>query len=413
LLKPCSPAEAGLYNSFTNGEQHRNTFPPRLGQYHGMKMKLTFASLALAGLTFSHAQEVAKDDRPVVQIAILLDNSGSMQGLIQQAKTQIWQIVNEFVSAKQDGKAPRVQVGLYEYGIKDAQDDGSYVRQLVPLTEDLDSLSEKLFKIDKRDSGGSEFCGWVIKEAVEHFKWDNSPKTYKAIFIAGNEEFTQGAVNYKTSCKSAIEKGIIVNTIHCGPEDEGIRGMWKDAAAMSDGRFLIINHNAVAATIPAPQDKAIAELNSKLNDTYIAYGAKGGEGKQRQIAQDGNALSAPAAAEVLAKRAYSKASGNYSNATWDLIDRAKEKDFDVKKLAESELPDEMKKMTPEERVAFVEKKKTERTELQAKLKTLAEERDKYVTEKSKAEAKESTLGKAVSTAVREQAAKKGVTFDKP
>lgn len=111
-----------------------------------MKMKLTFASLALAGLTFSHAQDVAKDDRPVVQIAILLDNSGSMQGLIQQAKTQIWQIVNEFVSAKQDGKVPRVQVGLYEYGIKDAQDDGSYVRQLAPLTEDLDSLSEKLSK---------------------------------------------------------------------------------------------------------------------------------------------------------------------------------------------------------------------------------------------------------------------------
>lgn len=378
-----------------------------------MKIKLTLASLAFAGLTITHAQEVAKDDRPVVQIAILLDNSGSMSGLIQQAKTQIWQIVNEFVSAKQDGKAPRVQVGLYEYGINNAQDNGSYIRQLSPLTEDLDSLSEKLFKINQSDSGGSEYCGWVIKEAVENFKWDNSPKTYKAIFIAGNEEFTQGSVNYKTSCKSAIEKGIIVNTIHCGDEQAGIQGMWKDAASMSDGRFLIINHNAVAVSIPAPQDKPIAELNAKLNDTYIAYGAKGGEGKQRQVAQDANALAAPAASEVVAKRAYSKASGNYTNATWDLVDRAKEKDFDLKKLAESELPEEMKKMTPEERVAHLDKKKAERAELQKQLKSLAEEREKYIAEKSKSEAKESTLGKAVGTAIREQAAKKGVTFDKP
>jgi hypothetical protein len=379
-----------------------------------MNMKSIFATIALAGLSFAHAEEVAKqDDRPVIQVAILLDNSGSMQGLIQQAKTQIWQIVNEFVSAKQDGKTPRVQVGLYEYGIKDAQDDGSYVRQLSPLTEDLDSLSEKLFAIEKKDSGGSEFCGWAIKEAVEHFKWDKSPKTYKAIFIAGNEEFTQGKMDYKKSCKAAIEGGIIVNTIHCGDEAEGIRGKWKDAAAMSDGRFLVINHNAVAVNIDAPQDKAIAELNSKLNDTYISYGARGKEGKNRQLAQDANAASAPGASSVIAGRAMSKSSVSYGNSSWDLVDRAKEKDFDVTKLPEAELPDEMKKLTPEERVAYVEKKKAERTELQQKLKDLAGARDKFVAEKSKSDAKDGTLGKAVSSAVREQAAKKGVTFEKP
>ena len=377
-----------------------------------MKMKLAFTILALAGLSFANAEEVAKEERPVIQIAILLDNSGSMQGLIQQAKTQIWQIVNEFIAAKQDGKTPRVQVGLYEYGIKEPQKDGSYVRQLASLTEDLDSLSEKLFAINKRDSGGSEYCGWVIKEAVEHFDWDKSAKTYKAIFIAGNEEFTQGGVNYKDSCKSAIAKGIIVNTIHCGDEAEGIRGMWKDAASMADGRFLVINHNAVIASVPAPQDKEIAELNSKLNDSYISYGKNGATGKMNQVAQDGNAAASPAGSQVLAARAASKASSIYNNSSWDLVDRSKEKDFDVKKLSEAELPEEMKKMTPDERVAYVEKKRAEREETQQKLKSLAAARDKFVAEKSKSDASESTLGKAVSTAVREQAEKKGVQFNK-
>ena len=50
------------------------------------------------------AKEAPK--KPVVQIAILLDTSGSMSGLIAQAKTQIWQIVNEFITMKRDGMSP-------------------------------------------------------------------------------------------------------------------------------------------------------------------------------------------------------------------------------------------------------------------------------------------------------------------
>ena len=60
----------------------------------------------------------------------------------------------------------------------------------------------------------------------------------------------------------------------------------------------------------------------------------------------------------------------------------------------------------------VEMKRAEREETQQKLKSLAAARDKFVAEKSKSDASESTLGKAVSTAVREQAEKKGVQFNK-
>ena len=378
----------------------------------GMKTTrtLAIATLALCGLSFTHAAD-SKSEQPVVQIAILLDNSGSMSGLIAQAKTQLWNIVNEFISAKQDGKAPRVQVALLEYGMNKHNEKG-YIECLSPLTDDLDKLSEQLFSISSKDSGGEEYCGWVIRDAVEKLEWDNSPKTYKAIFIAGNEPFTQGSVKYTAACKAAISKGIIVNTIHCGPESDGISGMWKDAAAMSDGRFLIINHNAQVAAIPAPQDKDIAELNTKLNTTYVAYGAKGADGKSRQMVQDANAAAAPAAPEVMAKRAASKASANYSNSGWDLVDRCKEKNFDITKVAEAELPEEMRKLSVDERKTYVEKKRAEREELQKKLSTLAVERDKFVAEKQKELSKDPTLASAVTTAVREQAEKKGVSFEK-
>ena len=49
---------------------------------------------------------VKKEDRAVVQIALLLDTSGSMTGLINQARTYLWKIVNDMTLARQNGKLP-------------------------------------------------------------------------------------------------------------------------------------------------------------------------------------------------------------------------------------------------------------------------------------------------------------------
>ena len=193
-----------------------------------MKMKSLFTSLCAALLTAVAIHSTAAKEpagkpakettKPLVQIAILLDTSGSMEGLIEQAKSQLWRIVNEFAKAKQDGVTPEVQVALYEYGKSSLAAASGWVRQIQPLTTDLDKISEELFAL--RTNGGDEYCGWVIKDAVNDLAWSPEGNVYKAIFIAGNEPFTQGPVNYTDSCKAAITKGIIVNTIHCGGEGE-------------------------------------------------------------------------------------------------------------------------------------------------------------------------------------------------
>ena len=41
-----------------------------------------------------------KPEKQYVKIALLLDTSNSMDGLINQAKAQLWDIVNEFTHAK-------------------------------------------------------------------------------------------------------------------------------------------------------------------------------------------------------------------------------------------------------------------------------------------------------------------------
>ncbi len=350
------------------------------------------------------------DERPLVQLAILLDTSNSMDGLIAQAKTQLWQIVNEFIAAKQDGKTPRVQVALYEYGNDGLSAEKGFVRQVAPLTDDLDKISESLFAL--KTNGGNEYCGWVIRDAVRDLTWDASSKVYKAVFVAGNEPFTQGGVPYAESCKAAIGRGIIVNTIHCGDQQTGVSSGWLDGAKLADGKFMSIDTNAQIAHIDAPQDKTIAELNAKLNKTYIAYGAKGVAGKTRQEAQDLNAASAPAPSSVTAARAKTKASANYSNSTWDVLDAVKEKKLDLAKAKDAELPEELRKLAPGQRADFVVEKQKERDELQGQLRKLTGERERFVAAKQKEQGKDQRLDQAVTGAVREQAAKKAFVFEK-
>jgi hypothetical protein len=332
-----------------------------------------------------------------------------MEGLIEQAKSQLWRIVNEFAKAKQSGVSPEVQVALYEYGKSSLTSSSGWIRQIQPLTTDLDKISEELFAL--RTNGGDEYCGWVIREAANGLAWSSSSEVYKAIFIAGNEPFTQGPVSYAESCKAAITKGIIVNTIHCGDETTGINTKWKDGALLADGNYLVIDQNRAVVSIEAPQDKEIAKLGVELNKTYIAYGTAGRMGEARQKSQDANVLSLAPSSGAAVQRSVAKASGNYQNASWDLVDAYKDKNFEVEKLKAEELPAEMQKMNAEERKAYVEKNAKERSELQTKINQLNRDREQYVSQKMKEVAGTNTLDSVMISAIREQSGKRNFKFE--
>ncbi len=372
-----------------------------------MRSKKLIILLVVLTMVMSSSVFSKKKD-PVVQLAILLDTSGSMSGLIEQAKMQLWKIVNEMATAKRGNRAPMLEVALYEYGKSSIPASEGYIRMLVPLTSDLDRISEELFKL--RTNGGSEFCGMVIDKAVRELTWNKSNKEYKVIFIAGNEPFTQGSVDYKNSCKSAISKGIIVNTIFCGPFQTGINSKWKDGADVADGSYMNIDQNRKIVHISAPQDKEIIRLGKALNKTYISYGKKGAEMKKRQEKQDLNAGSM--SPSVMVQRSAVKASKQYTNTSWDLVDADKEGKVKVEEIAEDELPAEMKKMSTDEKKDFIKKKSIERSEIQKKIQSLKKEREKYVKSKRIEMSKDKTLDDAIIEALKKQAEKKKYKFDK-
>lgn len=347
---------------------------------------------------------------PKIQMAILLDTSGSMEGLIHQARTQIWKVVNEFATAERNGQRPEFEVALYEYGKSSIPQKENYIRQIVAFTNDLDKVSEELFKL--KTNGGDEYCGAVIERAVKELAWSQDNRDLKCIFIAGNEPFTQGGVNYVESCQASIAKGVTVNTIFCGPVSEGVATKWQHGAQLADGSYMSIDQNQVLPAIAAPQDKKLNELNVALNKTYIAYGdAKNRkEAAARQLQQDANAAGAAPAA--LAARATFKASGLYNNARWDLVDGVKNGVVRLKDLKAEELPESLRKLSPKELQEYVETQRQKRAQLQAEIKQLSDARDAYVAEKLKAMRgdAENTLDKALIEAARGQAIEKAFEF---
>ncbi len=364
--------------------------------------------ISLVTSVTAHDQLPLNSSRPAVDIAILLDTSNSMDGLIDQARGQLWTIVNEFAAAEKHGLTPHLRVALFEYGNTNLPAGEGYIRQVVPLTDDLDEVSEALFTLTTR--GGDEYCGQVINEAVARLDWSSEPDAYRAIFIAGNEPFTQGPMNYQRACAYAIQHGILVNTIHCGDYQAGVDGMWAHGAQLGEGRYLNINHDRAVIHIDAPQDPELIRLNEELNKTYIWYGRKGRTAGLRQRSQDENAVAFGGA--NLAQRVASKASGVYQLADADLVDAFSLGEVDLQTLPEDDLPEALRVMTEDERRAYIESQAEKRTRIQAKIKALAAEREAFVAAERAKQAHQDrdTLGDVIVTAIREQLKEAGFSI---
>lgn len=346
--------------------------------------------------------------QPKIQLAILLDTSNSMDGLIDQARQQLWQAVNEFSRAKRNGVTPVLEVAVFEYGNNGIDFQQGHTRQVVALTRELDRVSEALFSLTT--NGGDEYCGYVIAEAVSHLQWSTSANDVKAIFIAGNEPFTQGPTPFSEAIAEAKARGIVVNTIHAGDYQTGLNEGWQQGALLAGGSYMSIDHNQAVVHVEAPQDEQIAELNARLNETYIPYGKEGAAGAARQQEQDGK--SSGVSIGLLATRAKSKATELYNNAKWDLVDAVEAGDADLEAMEPEALPEEMQAMAPEARKDFVEEKAKERSDLKTKIVALSSQRDAYVAEQRSAHSQESahTLNEALTEAVRKQAVSNDFAF---
>jgi hypothetical protein len=313
-----------------------------------------------------------------IQVAILLDVSNSMDGLIDQAKAQLWTMVNTLGRVHCENKTnPKIEIALYEYGTPRNEVRKGYIRQINNFITNLDSLSQNLFALTT--NGGDEYCGHVIYSSINELKWDSNPNSYKVIFIAGNESFRQGTVSFSQACTSAKNKSVIVNTIYCGDRKEGIREYWNLMGECSNGSFSNINQDYKIEDIPTPYDDAIFKLNEQLNSTYISFGARGQELYEKQQKMD--AANSTMSKKAGIKRAEVKSKSSvYNNADWDLIDYTNGNEAAVEKIDKNTLPDSLKNKSTAQLKVIIDVKRKERAAIQSKIIALNQQRQQYITD---------------------------------
>lgn len=345
---------------------------------------------------------------PRIDVVFCIDRSGSMSEVIETAKKKVWSIVNEVAKAK---PAPELRIGLIGYG------SGTSLIHQLELTSDLDEVYKHL-NTYAVGASGEEFVGHAIHSATNNMKWAEGKQVLKIIYVVGNETAHQGPteLDYTKTAPAAIANGIMVNAIYCGQYDKTTAPpTWKEVAKLADGQYMEIAGDGGAVVVATPFDAELAELNTKLNRTYVGYGVRAAAGAQNQAAQDASAERLSRA--VLADRVAAKAATQYSNSGWDLVDAAKKSDFDVSKLKDEELPEEVRKLDVKGRKAYIETKTKERSDIQKSIKEAAAKRDAFVKaeiEKSPAAAAAKpadSFDAAVRSSLRTQAESKGFAFE--
>ncbi|WP_207630342.1 vWA domain-containing protein [Paracoccus xiamenensis] len=173
--------------------------------------------LALPGAALAEAATGNQGPQQKIQVAFVLDTTGSMADLIEGAKQKIWSITNTMLDVN-----PDADISMALIGYRDRGDD--YVTLPHHMTHDLQGLYSDLRRFTA-DGGGDtpESVNEALEAAVRGQDWIEGADTRRIIFLVGDAPphmDYRGAPRYSEVIAEARKKGIIVNTIQAGDDPE-------------------------------------------------------------------------------------------------------------------------------------------------------------------------------------------------
>jgi len=387
-------------------------------------MKTKLLGIALFGLTlaaivyYPQLKNIQVDPpinhhitaNPRVDVVFVLDTTGSMGGLIQTAKEKIWSIATTMASAQ---PTPEIRIGLVAY--RDRGD--SYVTQIVDLSDDLDSVYAKLMDFEANGGGDTpESVNKALYDAVHNMSWSQEDQAYQVIFLVGDAppHMDYNEVRYPQIVASALEKGIVINTIQCGEIPSAI-GPWTQIASLGHGIFFQVEQAGGSVAYTTPFDEEIADLSAKLDDTRLYYGTEEEKEKMRGKVAATDKLHEGASLASRARRGvFNVSAGGRTNLLGDneLVAAVASGTIDLNELDEDALPAALKPMARAEQEAFVAELAEERSDLQRQIQELSQDRDGYLAKKvDEAGGLKDSLDQKIYNAVKEQAGEAGFKYE--
>ena len=336
-----------------------------------------------------------------IEVAFVLDTTGSMSGLIDGAKRKIWGIADEIRRAAPNAD---IRIGLVAY-----RDRGDvYVTEKTDLSSDIYAVYGKL--LDYRAQGGGDWPESVneaLSVAVNGLSWTKTPETRRIVFLVGDApphmDYAQD-VPFTDTLKIAERDGIVVDAVQAGgAADTEI--VWKTIAQLGRGDYVKIPQSGGVVTIKTPFDQEILELQLKLNRTVVPYGDQ----KRQTMVRAKTEMAAKAAPSVASDmasynlRAVAPSERAVVTGEGDLVADVIAGRAKLEGVKKDDLPADLQGLPQAELAAAIETKSAERKKLQGDLARLVAERDAVMAaEKAKTGEGRDGFDRVVEEIVRRQ-----------
>ena len=351
----------------------------------------------------------ASTQAPRVEVVFVLDTTGSMGGLIEGAKQTIWSVANAIATGEPH---PDIRMGLI--GFRDRGDD--YITTRTELTEDLDAVYATLMKFEAGGGGdGPESVNQALHEAVTSITWSDDATTLKLIYLVGDAPphmDYENDVQHGESCRIAAERGIIINTIQCGG-DPSTTEVWQQIARSAEGEYLAIAQDGGVAVIATPFDEELSRLGAELGTTVIGYGDAAMQREQQERRDRAGLLDAAAPAASAAERAvYNASEAGASNlqGRQELVQAVQDGTVKLEDVPEEQLPENMRKMSDEERAEYIREQAARRGALQTRINEIGMQRQAFLDAERARTAGEGGFDQKVVETLRRQAERFGISY---
>ncbi len=280
--------------------------------------------------------------REAIDIVFCIDLSGSTNGLVDDVREKLWEIINQVNSYR---PAPEFRIGVVAFSRPSFGAKNSYVKVLQKLTNDFDQLSYELYKLKPSVEKGDQVVGEALRVSIKNMNWSDDNEALKVIYLVGNGMVNVGGDNYREACDMAVDKKIIINTLYCRTRNNADKELpgWREIARLASGeQYDIRIHKRTPIVLTSTNVMDFREAASKLSASYLYFGKNGNERYKMMASNDKNAFIA--SDMTFESRMFYKISDRYQfhQQNWDLIDYLKMTNSPLNDLEMEYLPDTLK-----------------------------------------------------------------------
>ncbi len=346
---------------------------------------------------------------PRVEVAFVLDTTGSMGGLIDGAKRKIWSIARRIGEGR-----PRPDLRIALVGYRDLGDE--YVTRVHDFSRDMDEVHERLMAFQASGGGDTpEHVSAALGAAVQQLSWSQGPTApggsggpaLQILFLVGDApphvDYQDGH-DYARYAKAARARGIAVETIQCGGDPVTAR-FWQEIASLGDGHYARIDAQGGMPALVTPVDAELARLNGELAGTVVAGGSAAEQAKTSRRLETRAAMPAAMAAEAASY--YATADRLAERDLVSLPAEAQRKELKALSDRPAEAPKALQGRSEAEALAYLKAQQEKRAQLQARIGALQKQREDYL---AQAGPRKDGFEEQVVQALRDRAAKQGIQY---